>query len=58
MTVTRFNIISEAKKVLSGKRIKLDEQSLLLLFADLVLRHNGVETPSDLGDHSKVRKTR
>ena len=58
MTITRFNINSEAKKALMGKRTKPDEQSLLLLFADLMLRHNGIETPSDLGDHSKVRKTR
>ncbi|HXM60217.1 MAG TPA: hypothetical protein VN950_05130 [Terriglobales bacterium] len=40
----KFNVLTEAKKVLKGKPTKASEKSLLVALAALVLEHNGAKS--------------
>jgi len=41
MSLTKFNILTEARKVLKGKPTKVNKDSLLVAFAGIVLAYNG-----------------
>lgn len=39
-TITRYNVLTEARKVLKGKPTKVSRELLLQAFAERVLEHN------------------
>ena len=41
MTVTKYNALAEARKVLAGKPTKVQRETLLQTFAEIVLKYNG-----------------
>lgn len=40
MSVTKFNVLTEARKVLKGKPTKVSKDALLIAFAGIVLKYN------------------